>query len=163
MRSTFPGYYQPTQENLISCGRKGFFLLMLMYFSNIYRYSHSTRERFFEILDKLKDRIWVPYQAVFEYQENRLDVISEQIDAYENIVKDLDASIEEDPVIGDIHICNSIRSQSIMLKADDKVKKIIANTKKEHPDLLTSDDLRQTITTLFDGKVGQPYAKRGIN
>jgi hypothetical protein len=28
------------------------------------------RERFFEILNRLKKQIWIPYQATYEYQKN---------------------------------------------------------------------------------------------
>ncbi|WP_445300338.1 MULTISPECIES: PIN-like domain-containing protein [unclassified Microcoleus] len=36
------------------------------------RFATATRERFFEILNRLKKQIWIPYQATYEYQKNRL-------------------------------------------------------------------------------------------
>ena len=52
---------------------------------NLYRYSPSTREAFFSLLEKVKDRIWITYQAAFEYQKNRLVVINAQREAYKDI------------------------------------------------------------------------------
>jgi hypothetical protein len=36
------------------------------------RFANATRERFFEILNRLKKQIWIGYQATYEYQKNRL-------------------------------------------------------------------------------------------
>ncbi|WP_445242462.1 PIN-like domain-containing protein [Microcoleus vaginatus] len=36
------------------------------------RFATATRERFFEILNRLKKQIGIPYQATYEYQKNRL-------------------------------------------------------------------------------------------
>jgi hypothetical protein len=54
---------------------------------HLYSYTPETRERFFEILNKLSDRIWIPHQVAYEYQKNRLYVIAAQVKAYENIEK----------------------------------------------------------------------------
>jgi hypothetical protein len=36
------------------------------------RFATATPERFFEILNYLKKQIWIPYQATYKYQKNRL-------------------------------------------------------------------------------------------
>jgi hypothetical protein len=36
------------------------------------RFATATRERFFEILNRLKKQILIPYQGTYEYQKNRL-------------------------------------------------------------------------------------------
>jgi hypothetical protein len=36
------------------------------------RFATTTREKFFEILNRLKKQIWTPYQATYKYQNNRL-------------------------------------------------------------------------------------------
>jgi len=36
------------------------------------RFATATRERFFEIVNRLKKQIWILYQATYEYQKNRL-------------------------------------------------------------------------------------------
>jgi len=36
------------------------------------RFATATQETFFEILNRLKKQIWIPYQAIYKYQKNRL-------------------------------------------------------------------------------------------
>jgi hypothetical protein len=36
------------------------------------RFATATRERFFEILNRLKKQIWIAYPVTYEYQKNRL-------------------------------------------------------------------------------------------
>lgn len=45
---------------------------------NLYRYDEKTRTEFLEILDKLKERLWVPHQVALEYQKNRINEIINQ-------------------------------------------------------------------------------------
>ncbi len=56
---------------------------------NIYRYQEETRKRYFEILEQLKERIWTPHQAIYEFQNNRLEVIGQQLKAYSEVSKAL--------------------------------------------------------------------------
>jgi hypothetical protein len=37
-----------------------------------WRFATATQVRFFEILNRLKKQIWIPYQATYKYQRNRL-------------------------------------------------------------------------------------------
>ncbi|RII32838.1 hypothetical protein D2A34_21820 [Clostridium chromiireducens] len=42
---------------------------------NVYRYNSQSREKYIEILDAVKDRMFLTYQAVQEFYENRLTII----------------------------------------------------------------------------------------
>jgi hypothetical protein len=37
-----------------------------------WRFATTTQKRFFEIINRLKKQIWIPYQATYKYQKNRL-------------------------------------------------------------------------------------------
>ena len=38
---------------------------------DLYRMTRTTREEFLSILDRLKDRVWLPHQTGLEYYDNR--------------------------------------------------------------------------------------------
>jgi PIN domain-containing protein len=78
MRDLFPGYYRPTQEQFQQMWRECIFVFDANVLLNIYRYSSDTRDELFDVLEHLKDRIWIPHQAMLEYHENREEVISQQ-------------------------------------------------------------------------------------
>ncbi|MBZ9688848.1 hypothetical protein G9F72_021230 [Clostridium estertheticum] len=42
---------------------------------NIYRFNNDNREKYFEILDVVKDRLFLTYQSVQEFYNNRLTII----------------------------------------------------------------------------------------
>jgi predicted nucleic acid-binding protein len=94
MRNLFPGYYQPTVQEFNSLWEEGIFSFDTNVLLHIYRYTPKTRDRFFDIFDKLKERVWIPHQVAFEYQKERFSVISRQSRAYDEIQKTLDKSLQ---------------------------------------------------------------------
>src|SRR5216683_7745877 len=86
MRKLFPGYYGLSDEQLSDLWEKSIFVFDTNILLHIYRYKPETRERFFfEILEKLKSRIWIPYQVAHEFQKQRLAVMEEQANAYDEV------------------------------------------------------------------------------
>jgi hypothetical protein len=72
MRDLFPGYFTPTDaefEKLWSECVFGFDANVLL---GLYRSTPETQEIFFAVLEKIKDRIFLPHQAASEYLRNRL-------------------------------------------------------------------------------------------
>lgn len=45
---------------------------------NLYQYSPNSRDELLDVLERLKNQIWVPHQAMLEYHENRKEVIAQQ-------------------------------------------------------------------------------------
>jgi len=58
MRKLFRGYYTPTEEEFAQLWKDCIFSFDTNILLNIYRYSPEARGRFFEILNKLEERIW---------------------------------------------------------------------------------------------------------
>ena len=82
MKKLFPGYYRPSDEDFAEMWQKAIFAFDANMLLNIYRYTPQTRDSFFEVLEKLRERVWLPYQAAQEFQARRLGVISDQEEAY---------------------------------------------------------------------------------
>jgi DNA-binding CsgD family transcriptional regulator len=116
-----------------------------------------------DILQKVKTRIWVPNQAALEYQQNRLEVISTQRDAYDKIehsLRDTSKKLESElkgysrhPLINVSEVLAPIETVFA-----NQIKGLEA-VRKRHPDLLDNDEIRETLTELLDGHVGPPYPK----
>ena len=45
----------------------------------IYRMTKDTQETILEILEYLKDKLWIPGHVLYEYKKNRVEVINEPI------------------------------------------------------------------------------------
>jgi hypothetical protein len=78
MKSIFAGYYRPTDKEFDELWKTCVFIFDTSVLLDLYRSTAKTREVLFSILEKIKDRIWLPYQAGWEYQEDRLDVIAKE-------------------------------------------------------------------------------------
>lgn len=158
MRKTFPGYYRPNNDDFSNIWKNCIFVFDASVLLNIYRYTPATRDGFIDILDKISDRLWIPHQAALEYQKNRLDVINQQLSAYEKIQKSLDSN--KDKILNDFKTFSRhpyiIVDQLIenIESAFTEINKELNNKKETHPNLLDEDDLRETITELLQEKVG---------
>lgn len=162
MKKTFYGYYRPTKEEFSQSWKNCSFVFDANVLLNVYRYSQNTRETFIDILNKISDRIWVPHQAALEYQRQRLEVIGEQESAYEKIqvlLNDYQKNIENNLNTYAMH--PFIKVDIILKKINEnctEIKKELDTLKQKHPNLIDGDELRETITNLFEGKVGSAYS-----
>lgn len=162
MRNLFSGYYRPTEEQFGRMWSECTFAFDANVLLNVYRYAPATRSRLFDILRRLRERIWIPYQAAHEYHQNRMNVISQQFRAYDVLEKQLNKSLQEletklkectpHPVVDINQLTQIIRETT------EKAKSALQEAKQRHPDLLAPDDSRDAITDLFDGRVGAPYS-----
>src|SRR5574341_1422396 len=85
MRKTFPGYYHPTEEEFSILWNTCLFVLDANVLLNLYRYSQETSGELIGVLKQISDRLWVPHQAALEYQQQRLQVIAQQLEAYDEM------------------------------------------------------------------------------
>lgn len=87
MRDKFPGYYRPTDDEFDQLWKEGWFVLDANILLNLYRYQEKARDEFMKVLETLAPRIWVPHQAVLEYQRNRVTTIREQLQKFRDVRK----------------------------------------------------------------------------
>jgi len=164
MKKTFPGYYRPNEEEFSDLWKNCIFILDANVILNLYRYSKETSDEFIDILKHISDRLWVPHQAALEYQKKRLEVISQQLDVYDEIINIIKKFKEQITITLSRH---PYLDPEIILKKMKRgfrlAEKYIEDAKQEHPDLLHDDVLRETISTLFSGNVGSPYSEERVN
>ncbi len=167
MRNLFPGHYRPTRQQFDELWKSAVFVLDTNVLLNLYRYSTTTRDRLLEVLKVYKDRLWLPHQVAAEFHRNRMKVIAEQVDAYKKIRGLLDdhrKQIEVDLAAYNRHWFIDTKEH---LKSLDKVfestKAALQGQQEKHPNLLERDPILESITDLFDGRVGNPYVDDTLN
>ena len=158
MRNSFNEYYRPTKDEFSQLWEDCLFVLDANVLLNIYRYTPNTRNELIDILNIISNRLWVPYQAALEYQQNRLNVINQQSSAYSKIQDTLE--VQKNNLINElksysrhpfIHVNEFI---DIVDKSFIEIEKKLNDGKTSHPNLLDNDELRETLTDLLEGKVG---------
>jgi hypothetical protein len=161
MKTLFPGYYRPSEDEFRQLWDDCVFSFDTNVLLNLYRYKPATADKIVEIFTLLKDRIWLSNQVAIEYLENRLEVISTQRDAYNDIENELSSLAKS--MHGSLgkykyHPFIDVRSIS---KRIDHLLAVIQNELRTghvlHPDVLGEDYIWSRLTELFDGKVGDSY------
>src|SRR6266487_4233467 len=167
MEKLFPGFYDRTEEEFSMLWQEATLVLDTNMVLNVYRYREDTRERFFEILEQLKERIWTPHQVIYEYQNNRLEVIGQQLNVYSEVskaLKEAQAILERLKYLNEKHsfikiseiIEDPIRALS---EANKKLSAGQLKGRQEFEKLKASDSYRERITQLFQSRIGDPYKK----
>lgn len=156
MRKMFPGHFPPTGSEVKGLWAECVFVLDANILLNLYRYSDKTRDEFVEILEALKERLWLPHRAAEEYFDNRLTVIAQQENAYEEALKTIRgleerlSNTREHPFLSD----GLMQKFSAVLQ---DVAAELSETKKSHAGRMSQDHVHKIVAELFDGRVGTPY------
>lgn len=162
MRSKFPGYYRPTEDEFKDLWQNGLFVFDTNVLLDLFRYSDETVNALIENISNLGPRVWIPYRVSLEYHRNLNEVISSQINSYkrtietlEDFKKQLDAK-RSHPFL-DTKLHDEIRA--FCEKFDSELSK-----KKDEVELLiTENPIKEKISSLLDDKVGDGFDKTKID
>jgi hypothetical protein len=163
MNKLFPEYYRPSDKDLSKIWKTCVFVLDTNVLLNLYRYPKSAREDLLKVLKQVSPRLWIPYQAALEFQRNRLDVIAEQVQKFDD-VKSLLEKTTSDLRNGLMQLQlkkrhSTINPDEFLTQVDNVVNGFMENLnnlQKEQPDVFRDDELRNRLNVLFDEKVGNP-------
>ncbi len=166
MKNTFFEYYQTSDEDLKKIWEDCFFSLDANVLLNFYRYTEATRNKFFEVLKNIEDKLIITHQAGFEFHKNRLTTINSQQKAYDNLTSFFSKKCNEiESELNNYKKHSYLQIGSIseeINKTFEKVNKDIEELKKKHPDLIDKDEIKNAITELFDKKITGSYDKESL-
>jgi len=163
MKDKFPGYFPLDEKHLKMLWKKSIFSVDANVLLNLYRYSQETRDELLEILNvtQVKNRLWISNQATLEFLENRLSVINEQIEAYEEMIlsfQRIKTTLEDKrkhPFLNDV---NSKKLHTALEETEKELKE----SKEFYEKLITSDHILEKVTSLLVGRVGNEYSEEEI-
>ena len=161
MRDLFPGYYAP--EDFQELWDKATFVLDANVLLNLYRFPKPAAEELLRVLDKVSDRLWVPYQAALEYQVNRLTVIREQRKQFENVEGVVKKALNQLKSYLESLRHSSINPEPLLTDATKLFTDFMTaleKLEKEQPDVADRDATRESIEKLLSGKIGAPPASQ---
>jgi len=161
MKDLFPGHFKESDKSLREVWDTSLFVFDANILLNLYRYSDTTRNEFLRILDKIKDRAWLPHRAAEEYLNNRLSVIDQQEKSYDDTVKSIE-SLKRDLENARQH---PFVSKDVMIKVSSVFEELcneLRNNKSVHTTRISSDEIKESIAGIFENSVGFPYEKERI-
>lgn len=168
MKNLFPEYYQLSDDKIKEIWDNGIFVFDTNVLLNLYRYSEKSRNDFLEVLTNYKDRLWIPYQVGLEYHSDRIGVVINSDNAYEQLGKKLRLEVDKlvNSIVSTYKRHPYINIDGISERINACTNEIIENLnkkKEEAPDYLKNDDILDNLTILFDGKVGADLNELDLN
>ena len=85
MENKFKGYYNLNDQEFQNLWKNSLFIFDTNVLLNLYRYQSSTRDALFQVMERLEDRVWIPYHVGLEFQRNRLTVIADQYKRFSEV------------------------------------------------------------------------------
>ncbi len=157
MRNRFRSYYQLTEKELEALWKDGLISVDANVLLNLYRYSSRTRSELLKLLRGLGERLWLSHQAGLEFHKHRLDVIFEQRDKYNELLKEFGEIIETLKSTRG-HPFVTARLEARLERDFQILKRELTKNARELEQLESTDRILDEITKIFSDRVGTPFS-----
>lgn len=136
---------------------------------NFYRCSKDTSDDVFNILEAIKDKLWIPYQVVWEYFNNRRNVFHENWNAAKTIKESFKKCIDQfyheekvEKLLARNPFINTDELKGVISQCIDEVNKVLSKYEQNVTDFTFDDDILVKITELLEGKVGDDLSEQDL-
>lgn len=161
LKEKFVEYYSDNNKSEKEIWETAIICLDANVMLELYRMPEETRNSYFEVFEKLKDRIVIPYQAMTEFFDNRFEVIKGERLNYESVLDGLIASLEKTESNYGKTFRNPVSEIDTLLK---EIRKNIENTNKKIKKLRIKqipsyfdDHILYKLTDLFQTRLHAPF------
>lgn len=161
MKDLFPGHFKESERKLREVWDTSLFVFDANILLNLYRYSDTTRSEFLRILERIKARAWIPHRAAEEYLNNRLSVIDQQEKSYDETTKSIE-SLKSDLENARQHPFVSTKTMTKVSKVFEELCEELNKNKSVHTGRISNDDIKNSISVIFENRVGEPYDKEKL-
>jgi|SRR6266853_4022594 len=163
MKTQFPGFYSqaaPDGELLAEGSVVVFDANVLL---NLYRYPAGASADLLALMEKISQRVWIPFQAALEYQRNRLEVIAEQKRRFREVRKVLAktaSSLDNELAALQLRKRHSTIDTTLLLNeistAKDKFDLQLGELERSQRDVFDADSIRERLDAIFESRIGSP-------
>jgi PIN like domain len=168
VRGTFREWYPPTKDELGRLWADAVVILDSSVLLGLYQYPPATLDAFLAVLDRLRDRLWLPHQVGLEYHRNREGRIPEQRLVLDRVMREIESLGTSLDSLGlpefhptlDFDVFESGRTD--VKEALSRLAEQVHSAREETPEMspteiVTHDPLFARISELFEGRVGAGY------
>jgi len=155
MKKAFYGYYRPSDDEFAELWATARIVVDANVLLAVYGLSPSTRDVLLGLLDRVRDRVWIPSQFAFEYQRNRIGKIREQVKHYEDVHRSLQAILEH-------NFRSKTQHPFVSEEVERRLEEIctcLLEGKRQQESLLDVDPHFARVTDIFADRVGPAYTE----
>ncbi|UOQ97705.1 PIN-like domain-containing protein [Hymenobacter sp. 5317J-9] len=161
MKNQFIGYYQPTSEEYSKLWEEALIVLDTNVLLSLYKLPVSAREEVIGVLEKVKNRLWIPHHVALEFQRGRLTVIANERKAVDDVLTSTNDLINEVKSKFDTLQIDKrdigVDCESLLKELDKASEQLVEAIRKAHEsqlDISSSDPIRKRIDELVADNVG---------
>ncbi|WP_431927538.1 PIN domain-containing protein [Amycolatopsis tucumanensis] len=170
MRSQFWGHYPLSRNEYATLWGEGIVVLDTNALLNLYRYSVDARNDLLKVLDHFQSRIWLPHHVAYEFHENRVGLIREQLKVGASISESLKKLLEQASGrlrdhaknaffdVGEIEKVLKGHFDKITSEIEDKHQKGL----RKYGVTPQNDPILARVAKLYDKQVGKPYPEQEL-
>jgi hypothetical protein len=157
MRAHFSEYYRPTPSQFKKLWADAIFSFDANVLLDLYRFSQDSRNELLELMKAQRARIWVSNQAALEFYRNRLEAIEGVHKSTKEILAQLSRATQ---ILDDECKQHPYLSAKIIREIRTKLNQCtesIGSAQASHPDLSKNDEIADSIASVLEGRIGDPY------
>lgn len=167
MKNRFAEYYKLSEGRINEIWDNSLIVFDTNVLLNLYRYNDEARDEFIKVIKFYKERLWIPYQVGLEFHRRREDIMRKNSTAYKSLSDKLSEQLIK--VVSSLE-CDYARHPYINMKdiikkverCADSITKTLEKQEKVHPDYSQGDDILNSITELFEGRVGEDFTEKDL-
>lgn len=167
MKKQFAEYYELSEERIKEIWEDSLIVFDANVLLNLYRYNEDARTEFINVIKFYKERLWIPYQVGLEFHRRREEIMRKNAKAYNvlaekiskelvGVVSSLESEYTRHPYISIKDIKKRVE------KCAESITKTLEKQALAHPDYSNGDEILQSITKLFDGRVGSDFEEKDL-
>jgi predicted nucleic acid-binding protein len=175
MRNLFSWRLRPSEAEFSEIWNNAIFVFDTNVLLDLYRASQTTVDDFLNLIEQIKDRIWLPYQVANEFLERREEIIESEAASFQKALKELEKWKSEqtnfNSLRGYLSQVGRIVSSEVEFLFDEqnnfidslnevekKFREKIEEVAHSHSQLdVNKDKILERLLSLFDSKVGNAY------
>jgi hypothetical protein len=162
MKGLFPEFETKDDKDFKAIWKNALFVFDTNVLLNLYRYRDTTRDELLNIIERLSKKIWIPHYVALEFQRNRLTVIAQQNNRFneaETVVKEVRAELKRKLTALDLQKRHSLIDPTQLEEKFESLVQDFLNDlkrlKEEQLDLSRRDPLKEKVEQLFKNRVGK--------
>jgi predicted nucleic acid-binding protein len=181
MRNLFSWRLRPSEADFLKLWEDATFVFDTNFLLDLYRVSRSTAEDFLKILERIQNRIWLPYQVADEFLRNREEIIASEAASFQKALAGLERWKSEQQSFNGLRSYLSqagrivateveflFNKQNDYLNVVNEVEKAfrekIDQLARDHSSLNSDEDsILDNLLSLFDSRVGEPFDEQNLS
>ncbi|MCZ8152899.1 MAG: PIN domain-containing protein [Rhodobacteraceae bacterium] len=163
MKGLFPQFDPVRDRDFQKIWSDAVFVFDTNVWLNLYRYQSDTRDQLLAVIERIKDRVWMPYYVAVEFQRNRIKVMASQGNKFSEVrsaVVKFQSKFKADLEELKIDRRHALIDTSALLTGIDRLiseyVEDLDGLERKQSKLNDSDPLKVRIEDCLSGKVGAP-------